>query len=458
MAARSGDRGQGWRRAYVNARLFDPAQALDTAGGVIVADGRLIAVGPEVTAAKAGAGSDIVDCRGKLLMPGLVDMRVFTGEPGNEHRETLASASGAAAAGGVTTMIVMPNTSPVIDDAAIVDFVLRRARDTAAVRVAPMAALTKGLKGESMTEFGLLKEAGAVAVTDGNRAVANARLFRRALAYANDFGLLVVQHVEEPTLALGVMNEGEVSTRLGLHGIPAAAEVIILERDIRLVELTGARYHAAQVSCAASLDVVRRAKQRGLPVSCGVSVNHLVLNENDVGAYRTFFKLSPPLRSEDDRQALVAGLNDGTIDVVVSSHDPQAPIPSGCRSPKPSSAPPGLRRCFPPRSASTIRATYRSTGSSTPCRGPLPACLGWKPAGWCPAPRPTSRWPTSKPPGRWRTTCCARAPRTARLSTARWRGASLRPSLPAAPSTPTIGGRGEQIAGPPPLPLVGRVG
>jgi dihydroorotase len=324
MTARSGDRGQGWRRAYVNARLFDPAQGLDTAGGVIVADGRLIAVGPEVTAAKAGAGSDIVDCRGKLLVPGLVDMRVFTGEPGNEHRETLASASGAAAAGGVTTMIVMPNTSPVIDDAAIVDFVLRRARDTAAVRVAPMAALTKGLEGESMTEFGLLKEAGAVAVTDGNRAVANARLFRRALAYANDFGLLVVQHVEEPTLALGVMNEGEVSTRLGLHGIPAAAEVIILERDIRLVELTGARYHAAQVSCAASLDVVRRAKQRGLPVSCGVSVNHLVLNENDVGAYRTFFKLSPPLRSEDDRQALVAGLNDGTIDVVVSSHDPQS--------------------------------------------------------------------------------------------------------------------------------------
>jgi dihydroorotase len=162
-------------------------------------------------------------------------------------------------------------------------------------------------------------------VTDGNRAVANARLFRRALAYANDFGLLVVQHAEEPALAVGVMHEGEVSTRLGLQGIPAAAEVILLERDIRLVELTGARYHAAQVSCAASLEVIRRAKADGLPVSCGVSINHLVLNENDVGAYRTFFKLSPPLRSETDRQALVAGLNDGTIDVVVSSHDPQSP-------------------------------------------------------------------------------------------------------------------------------------
>ena len=317
-------RSEGARRAYVNARLFDPAQALDCMGGVIVADGRLIAVGAEVTAAKAGASAEIVDCRNRLLMPGLVDMRVFTGEPGNEHRETLASASEAAAAGGVTTMIVMPNTLPVIDDAAIVDFVLRRARDTAAVRVAPMAALTKGLKGEAMTEFGLLKEAGAVAVTDGNRAVANARLFRRALAYANDFGLLVVQHVEEPSLGAGVMNEGEVSTRLGLSGTPAAAEVIMLERDIRLVELTGARYHAAQISCAASLEVIRRAKAQGLPVSCGVSVNHLVLNENDVGAYRTFFKLSPPLRSEDDRRALVAGLNDGTIDVVVSSHDPQS--------------------------------------------------------------------------------------------------------------------------------------
>ena len=312
------------RRVYVNARLFDPGQNLDGSGGVVVADGRLIEVGAKVIAARAGAGAKVVDCRGKLLFPGLVDMRVFTGEPGNEHRETLASASEAAAAGGVTTMIVMPNTAPVIDDAAIVDFVLRRARDTATVRVAPMAALTKGLKGEAMSEFGLLKEAGAVAVTDGNRAVANAQLFRRALSYAKDFGLLVVQHVEEPTLAVGVMNEGEISTRLGLRGTPAAAETILLERDIRLVELTGARYHAAQVSCAASLEVIRRAKAQGLPVSCGVSVNHLVLNENDVGAYRTFFKLSPPLRSEDDRQALVAGLDEGTIDVVVSSHDPQS--------------------------------------------------------------------------------------------------------------------------------------
>ncbi len=316
-------RGRPERRAYVNALIIDPAQGLDGPGGLIVADGRIVAIGPKVTAASAGAGTPVTDCGGKLLFPGLIDMRVFTGEPGNEHRETLASASEAAAAGGVTTMIVMPNTDPVIDDAAIVDFILRRARDTAIVRVAPMAALTQGLGGERMTEIGLLQEAGAVAVTDGRRAIANARIFRRVLSYARDFGMLVVQHVEEPALSSGVMNEGEQATRLGLPGIPAAAEVIMLERDIRLVELTGARYHAAQISAAASLDVIRAAKARGLPVSCGVSVNHLVLNENDIGAYRTFFKLSPPLRSEADRVALVEGVADGTIDVIVSSHDPQ---------------------------------------------------------------------------------------------------------------------------------------
>jgi dihydroorotase len=221
-------------------------------------------------------------------------------------------------------MIVMPNTNPVIDDAAIVDYILRRARDTAIVRVAPMAALTKGLGGELMTEIGILQEAGAVALTDGNKAIANARIFRRALAYAKDFDMLVVQHAEEPTLATGVMNASETASRLGLAGIPAVAEVIMIERDLRLVELTGARYHVAQLSSKLSVEVIRAAKARGLPVTCGVSVNHLVLNENDIGAYRTFFKLSPPLRAEDDRRALVEGVADGTIDVIVSSHDPQS--------------------------------------------------------------------------------------------------------------------------------------
>ncbi len=312
------------RRAYVNANIVAPAQGLHGKGGILIEDGWILAAGPKVTRETVGAGTTVTDCAGLTLVPGLIDMRVFTGEPGLEYRETLASASEAAAAGGVTTMIVMPNTQPVIDDAAIVDFILRRARDTASVRVAPMAAITKGLAGEMMTEIGLLKEAGAVAITEGTKAVANANVFRRALTYARDFDMLVVQHVEEPALSSGVMNAGEAASRLGLSGNPATAEVIMLERDLRLVEMTGARYHASQISSALSVEVIRAAKARGLPVTCGVSVHHLVLNENDIGAYRTFFKLSPPLRSEDDRRALVEAVADGTIDVIVSGHDPQS--------------------------------------------------------------------------------------------------------------------------------------
>ncbi len=317
MAARN-------RKAYINAHVLSPAQGLDGKGGILIEDGWILGVGSEVTRESSGSQAQIIDCKGRIIAPGLIDMRVFTGEPGSEYRETLASASEAAAAGGVTTMIVMPNTQPVIDDAAIVDYVLRRARDTAKVRVLPMAAITKGLSGELLAEIGLLRQAGAVAVTDAVKSVANANLFRRALMYARDFDMPVVAHVEEPALAGGVMNAGEMAARLGLAGNPAMAEVIMLERDLRLVEMTGARYHVAQVSSALSLDVIRRAKAKGLSVTCGVSIHHLALNENDIGAYRTFFKLSPPLRSEDDRRALVAALADGTIDVIVSSHDPQS--------------------------------------------------------------------------------------------------------------------------------------
>ena len=312
------------RRAYINANIVAPAEGLNGKGGILIEDGWILAVGPKVTRESAGPGTTVTDCAGLTLIPGLVDMRVFTGEPGAEYRETLASASQAAAAGGVTTMIVMPNTQPAIDDAAIVDFILLRARDTAAVRVAPMAAITKGLNGELMTEIGLLKDAGAVAITEGTKAVANANVFRRALTYAKDFDMLVVQHVEEPSLSAGVMNAGETASRLGLSGNPAMSEVIMLERDLRLVEMTGARYHASQISSRHAVEVMRSAKAKGLPVTCGVSVHHLVLNENDIGAYRTFFKLSPPLRSEDDRRALVEAVADGTIDVIVSGHDPQS--------------------------------------------------------------------------------------------------------------------------------------
>ena len=306
-----------------NAHLLDPATGQERAGAVLVRDGRIADI---ASGAAPGIPADVqrIDCAGRILAPGLIDMRAFVGEPGAEHRETLASASAAAAAGGVTTLVCMPDTNPVIDGPAIVDFVLRRARDTASVNVLPAAAITKGLAGREMTEFGLLKEAGAVAFTDGLRAVSNAQVMRRALTYARDFDALVMQHVEDQDLvAEGVMNEGELASRLGLMGIPREAETVMLERDIRLVRLTGARYHAAMISCADSVEIVRRAKQDGLPVTCGVSVNNLVLNENDIGHYRTFCRLSPPLRDEADRHAVVQALGEGVIDVVVSDHNPQ---------------------------------------------------------------------------------------------------------------------------------------
>ena len=309
--------------ALVNARLIDPATGLDAFGGLLIANGVIADLGMHIMEG-AIEGAESLDCGGRTVAPGLIDMMVFAGEPGHEHRETLATASRAAAAGGVTTILCMPNTEPVIDDVALVDFILRRARDTAVVHVHPMAAMTKDLRGEEMAEIGLLREAGAIAFTNGKTSVANARLMRNVLSYAKDYDALIVHHLEDAALTQdGVMNEGEVATRLGLRGIPTAAETIVLERDIRLVELTGGRYHAGQISCRASLDVMRAAKARGLPVTCGVSVNHLTLNENDIGPYRTFFKMKPPLRDEEDRRAMVEGVASGDIDVIVSAHDPR---------------------------------------------------------------------------------------------------------------------------------------
>ena len=304
-----------------NARLIDPASDREERGGVLVRDGVIQALGPQVTEA---ADAQVIDCVGQVLSPGLIDMRAFIGEPGGAYRETFKSAGEAAAAGGVTTVVSMPDTSPVLDDPAIVDFVVRRARDLSVVNICPTAALTKGLQGGEMAEIGRLREAGAIAFTDGARSVTNAQVMRRALTYARDFDALIIHHVEDPDLVgQGVMNEGEFSARLGLPGIPREAETVMLERDIRLVRLTGGRYHVAMISCADSAEIVRGAKARGLPVTCGISINHLALNENDIGDYRTFLKLSPPLRHEDDRQAMIEALADGTIDVIVSDHNPQ---------------------------------------------------------------------------------------------------------------------------------------
>src|SRR4051794_35040694 len=307
-----------------NARLIDPSRNLDSTGDVLIVDGVIRDSRRGIGAAGVPEGTDIVNCAGKVVAPGLVDMRAFVGEPGAGHRETFASASQAAAAGGITTIICQPDTKPVIDNSATVDFVLRRARDTAIVNIQPMAALTKGMAGAEMTEIGLLKAAGAVAFTDGERSVTNAQVLRRALTYARDFDALIMHHTEDPDLVGdGVMNEGEFAARLGLVGVPTAAETVMLERDLRLAALAEARYHAASLTCVDSLNVLRRAKEAGVRVTASCSINHLTLNENDVGSYRTFCKMAPPLRAETDRLALVQAVASGLIDAVVSDHDPQ---------------------------------------------------------------------------------------------------------------------------------------
>lgn len=306
---------------FVNARLIDPASGTETRGGLLVSGGVIADLGPGATSAPEGAR--VVDCGGDVLSPGLIDMQAFVDEPGAEHRETIASATMSAAAGGVTTLVATSATDPAVDDPAVVDFVLRRARDTGRVRVLPMAALTKGREGKEMSELGLLKQAGAVAFFDGARSVKNALVMRRAMTYARDFDALIVHFTQDADLAGGVMNEGDFALRLGLAGVPREAEAVMLDRDLRLAALTGARYHAAIVTTTLSLDALRKAKEAGLSVTCGTTINHLTLNENDIGDYRTFLKLRPPLRHEEERKALVAALAEGLIDVIVSDHDPQ---------------------------------------------------------------------------------------------------------------------------------------
>jgi dihydroorotase len=312
------------RVAYLNARLLDPASGLDEMGALL-SDGETIAdFGPRLFNGGVPEGVQAVDCKGACLAPGLVDMRVQLREPGEEHKETIETGSQAAAAGGVTAMVALPNTEPVIDDVAGVEFIARRAREVKLVKIYCHAAVTQRLAGEQLSEMGLLKEAGALAFTDGLQAVANPLVMRRALSYSRTFDALVIQHPEEPALARGgAMNEGEVATRLGLAGIPRAAEIIMVERDLCLAELTSGRYHAAHLSTAGAVDAIRRAKARGLAVSCDTAPPYFTLDETAVGDYRTFAKLSPPLRSAADREAIVAGLADGTIDAIASDHAPQ---------------------------------------------------------------------------------------------------------------------------------------
>jgi len=312
------------RTAYLNARLLDPASGLDTPGALLVENGRIADFGPDLFRDGAPSVGHQVDCRGNCLAPGLVDMRVQLREPGEEHKETIETAGRAAAAGGITAMVCLPNTTPVVDDVAVAESIARRGREVKLAKIFCYGAATKGLNGRELTEFGLMCEAGALGFTDGERAVADALVMRRALSYARAFDTLILQHPEEPALADdGAMNEGELASRLGLAGIPAAAEVMMIRRDLELVALTGGRYHAAHVSSAAAIDAIRQAKADGLDVSCDTAPHYFALNEMAIGDYRTFAKVSPPLRSEDDRAAVVAGLADGTIDAIASDHAPQ---------------------------------------------------------------------------------------------------------------------------------------
>ncbi len=304
-----------------NAKLIDPAKN-KVEDGAILFDEKILDVGA-VTSAPDGA--DIIDAKGAHIAPGLIDMRATIGEPGAEHKETFKSAGRAAAAGGVTTMVMMPNTEPVLDDQSLIDFVVRRGVDrSGGVHILPAAALTKHLDGELMTEIGLMAEAGAVLFTNGDKPIVSSRVLRRALSYASAFDALIAHRPEDPYLAEGgVMHEGELAARLGLPGISGAAEAIMAERDLKLAEITGGKILLDMLSSAQTLPALQRAKKSGVKATASVNVHHLVLNEQDVDGYRTFAKLSPPLRSEDDRRALVQALADGTIDVIVSGHDPQ---------------------------------------------------------------------------------------------------------------------------------------
>lgn len=312
-------------QALINARLLDPATHTDTQGGVLIEKGKILDWGAHIKKDALPDGAKVEDCNGYCLSPGLVDAHAYLCEPGKEHRETMATAGMAAAAGGVTTINAFPATEPVIDDPAIVEMVMRRAKNTCAVNVCITGALTKGLQGAEMAEFGLLAEAGAVAFSDGQFAIENINLMRRALAYSCMFERPVIVHAEDPGLAAGgVMTGGRTATFMGLKSVPTCAEAILVERDIRLVKMTGARWHAAHLSTKDALDTMRRAKNDGLKVTAGTAPHYHALNDLELGEYRTFARVSPPLREEDERLAVIEGIKDGTIDIISSQHLPQS--------------------------------------------------------------------------------------------------------------------------------------
>jgi dihydroorotase len=306
---------------FTGARLIDPASGLDTLGDLLVRDGRILDHGAGLGRPE---GALVIAAAGHVLAPGLIDLRAAIGEPGAEHRETIASAAEAAAAGGITTLCVLPDTDPALDDPALVQFARSRGEATGSLTLLPYGAATKHCEGKEIAEYGLLREAGAIAFTDGRRAIGSARTMRLALSYARAFGSFIIQHPEEPSLAQGgAATEGELATRLGLPGIPAAAEAILIARDIALARLTGGHVHFAHVSTGAALALIRAAKAEGLAVTCDTAPPYFDLNETAIGDWRTYAKLSPPLRPDADRLAVVAALADGTIDAIASDHQPR---------------------------------------------------------------------------------------------------------------------------------------
>ena len=312
------------KQYFLNAAIIDPKNSLDEMGGLIVSEeGKIEAVGKKVNKNNIPSREKFIDLSGKHIFPGLVDMRVFVGEPGYEYKENFRTLSNAALAGGVTSVVTMPNTSPIIDNVSIVDFLKRRGRDKSKINIYPSASLTKNLEGNNMTEFGLLQKKGIIGFTDGTKTIQNSRLMSRIMRSAFDLGCLIMQHAEDNELSQnGMMNDGVIATKLGLQGIPEVAEKIIIERDLSLLEDFNCRYHISQISSSKSLEVIEKKKDQ-IDFTTGVSINNLSLNENDIGDFRTFLKLSPPLRTEEDRQSLIRGINKDLIEVLVSDHKPE---------------------------------------------------------------------------------------------------------------------------------------
>ena len=312
------------KKYFINANIIDPHNSLNEIGGIIIGEnGKIEAVGKKVNSNNIPSREKVIDLNGKHIFPGIVDMRVFVGEPGYEYKENFRTLSEAALSGGVTSVVTMPNTNPVIDNVSIVDFLKRRGRDKSKINIYPTAALTVKAEGKNMTEFGLLQSKGIIGFTDGVKTIQNPRIMNRIMNSASDLKSLIIQHAEDAELSKdGMINDGIIATKLGLQGIPISAELLIIERDLTLLEYNSCRYHISQISSANSVDVIRERKNK-VNFSCGVSINNLSLNENDIGDFKTFLKLSPPLRAETDRNALVQGLNDETIDVIVSDHKPE---------------------------------------------------------------------------------------------------------------------------------------